>query len=97
MLKSLVMHHIPIDQVYTILMRCQILGNQVYATREVDIWRRALIESDFSWHSWQIQTVCGWVRPESLSLCPLSIIQGTDTWVKVVRDLSTDVLSHLHL
>ena len=36
------MHHIPNDQVYTIIMLCQILGNQVYAIREVDIWRRAL-------------------------------------------------------
>ena len=44
MLNSLVMHHIPNDQVYTIIMLCQILGNQVYAIREVDIWRRALIE-----------------------------------------------------
>ena len=42
MLNSLVMHHIPNDQVYTIIMLCQILGNQVYAIREVDIWRRAL-------------------------------------------------------
>ena len=30
MLNSLVMHHIPNDQVYTIIMLCQILGNQVY-------------------------------------------------------------------
>ena len=36
------MHHIPNDQVHTIIMLCQILGNQVYAIREVDIWRRAL-------------------------------------------------------
>ena len=42
MLNSLVMQHIPNDQVYTIIILCHILGNQVYAIREVDIWRRAL-------------------------------------------------------
>ena len=36
MLNSLVMQHIHNDQVYTIIMLCQILGNQVYAIREVD-------------------------------------------------------------
>ena len=53
MLNSLVMQHIPNDQVYTIIMLCQILGNQVYAIREVDIWRRALTTDGFE-HHWRM-------------------------------------------
>ena len=32
------MHHIPNDQIYTIIRPCQFLGNQIHAIMQVDIW-----------------------------------------------------------
>ena len=30
------MHHFPNDQIYTIIMPCQFLGNQIHAIEQVD-------------------------------------------------------------
>ena len=32
------MHHFPTDQIYSIIMPCQFLGNQIHAIKQVDIW-----------------------------------------------------------
>lgn len=69
------MQHIPNDQVYTIIMLRQILGNQVYAIREVDIWHQAL-NKKLDWS--QLWLLYSWMHyrkfPFLSTLCRLLLL-----------------------